>query len=539
MDELPRAPANMANATSSKLSSKEPIKVRPAKIEDAAAMATVALAAYADWPATNIADKRNYSLQIAAFPSGQVVAVADGQLIGYATSLIVQLDDDSPWYNHAELTGHGTFSTHDPAGQTLYGADIAVHPDWQGKGVSKLLYKARRTLMKRHNLKQMVAGGRIPGYAVYRGQLTAQEYVDKVTAGELRDSALNAHLHAGYGVHGVHYGYLDDQESLGYATHLVMPNIDYQPRKRLIAGAPVRRTARHVRVCAMQYDQRRIGTFEDFAEQVEYFADSANSYDSHLLLFPEFVSAQLFSTLPRGTALPQAVAQLVEMAPRIHALFTEVATRHRLYVVGGTTPERSERGLRNVARLYTPSGASYTQEKLHITPAEREYWGIGPGDGIKVFETAIGRLAIVVCYDIEFPELTRMLVEHGVDIILNPFATDERKSYLRVRYCAHARAVENMVYVVMSGNVGGLSRSPSMFLNYGQAAICTPSDFAFPMDGIAAEGIVNTQTVVVADLDLGALDIQRQSASVRPLLDRRHDLYELHAKVPVEHVTVV
>ncbi|MFA6230506.1 MAG: nitrilase-related carbon-nitrogen hydrolase [Rhodanobacter sp.] len=126
----------------------------------------------------------------------------------------------------------------------------------------------------------------------------------------------------------------------------------------------------------------------------------------------------------------------------------------------------------------------------------------------------------MVCYDIEFPELVRMLVESGVEIILNPFATDERKSYLRVGYCAQARAVKNMVYVVMSGNVGGLSHSPSMTINFGQAAICTPSAFAFPMNGIAAEGIVNTQTVVIADLDLGALDIQRQSASVRPLLDR-------------------
>ncbi len=95
-----------------------------------------------------------------------------------------------------------------------------------------------------------------------------------------------------------------------------------------------------------------------------------------------------------------------------------------------------------------------------------------------------------------------------------------------------------MVYVVMSGNVGGLSHSPWMSINFGQAAICTSSDFAFPLNGIAAEGVVNTQTVVIADLDLGALDIQRQSASVRPLLDRRHDIHELTAKVPIEHVTV-
>lgn len=410
------------------------VKVRVAKPADAAGIAELARAAYAAWPATSIADERNFSLQMAAFPSGQFVAVADGHIVGYATSLIVQLDDDSPWHNHAKMTGFSTFSTHDPAGQTLYGADLAVHPDWRGKGIAQQLYQSRRTLMKRHNLKQMVAGGRMPGYAVHRGQLTAQEYVDKVKAGELRDPALNAHLRAGYAVDGVHYGYLDDQESLGYATHLVMSNDDFQPRKRLIAGAPVRRTARRVRVCATQYDQRRINSFDDFADQVEYFAYSAAMYDSHLLLFPEFVTAQLFSTFTRGIALLDAVEQLASLSPRIDAVFKRVAMQHKLYVVGGTTPVRTAEGMRNVSHLYTPSGSTYTQDKLHITPSEREYWGITPGQGIKVFETAIGRLAIVVCYDIEFPELSRMLVEHGVDIILNPFATDERKSYLRGQF---------------------------------------------------------------------------------------------------------
>ena len=194
--------------------------------------------------------------------------------------------------------------------------------------------------------------------------------------------------------------------------------------------------------------------------------------------------------------------------------------------------------LHNTAHLYSPAGGVYTQDKMHVTLAERNAWGIEPGERLRVFETPLGRLAICMGYDIEFPELVRVLVEHGVDIVLNPFATDERKSYLRVRYCAQARAVENMVYVVMAGNVGGLAHSPAMFLNYGQAAICTPSDFAFPMNGVTAEGMLNTSTVVIADLDLGTLDIQRQTASVRPMLDRRHDVYELTSKMPVERIVV-
>jgi predicted amidohydrolase len=393
--------------------------------------------------------------------------------------------------------------------------------------------------MKRHTLKQMVAGGRIPGYAAYKGRMSAEEYVNKVLAGELSDQALNAHLKAGYKVGGVHYGYLNDIESMGYATHLVMENPDYQPRKRLIAGAPVRRTARHVRVCATQYDQRRIRTLQDFADQIEYFTDTAACYDSHLLLFPEFVTTQMFSTMERDIELTDAINNLVGMNEEINEIFRSAAMRHKLFIVGGSTPVRRENSLFNVAHFYTPAGNVYTQDKMHITPAEKTGWNIVPGEKIRVFETPIGRIAICICYDIEFPEYIRLLVDHGVDIILNPFATDERKSYLRVRYCAQARAVENMVYVVMSGNVGGLTHSPSMFLNYGQAAICTPSDFAFPMNGVAAEGVVNTSTVVIADLDLATLDIQRQCASVRPPLDRRLDVYELKACIPIERVVVL
>lgn len=516
----------------------ERVKVRVAKIEDIPGIVAVARAAYSDWPSANIATEREYNLQLSTFPAGQLVAVAGKRIVGYATSLIVQLDDESPWFNHTEITGYGTFSNHTPSGQTLYGADIAVHPDYHGRGIAQLLYAGRRALLKRHNLKQLVAGGRIPGYSAYKGLLTALEYVERVKNGELKDQALSAHLRAGYEVRSVHLGYLEDQESLGYATHLVMPNPHYQERKRLIAGAPIRRTTRHVRVCAAQYDQRKIAHFGEFAEQIEFFAQAAASYDSHLLVFPEFVTAQLFSTFPRGTPIKECVKRLSDLVPEVRELFRSLAQAHQLYIVGGTIPFDRGGTMRNVAQFFTPSGAVYEQEKLHITPAERESWGITPGEGIKVFETPLGRLAIVICYDIEFPELVRLLVQHGVDIILNPFATDERKSYLRVRYCAQARAVENMVYVVMAGNVGGLSRSPAMFLNYGQAAICTPSDFAFPMDGIAAEGIVNTQTVVVADLDLGALDIQRQSASVRPLLDRREDLYSLTARAPIQRIVV-
>ena len=102
-------------------------------------------------------------MQFAAFPQGQFVAVCGNRIVGYATSLIVNIDDEF-WYDVDELTGAGTFSTHNPDGDTLYGADIAVHPDFRRRGVATLLYKRRRSLLKRNNLRRMIAYGRIPGY---------------------------------------------------------------------------------------------------------------------------------------------------------------------------------------------------------------------------------------------------------------------------------------------------------------------------------------------------------------------------------------
>src|SRR5690606_38131924 len=96
----------------------------------------------------------------------------DGAIAGYATSLIVQLDDDAHWYTYEEITGGGTFSTHDPSGDTLYGADIGVKPEFRRAGVSRALYEKRISLMKRYNLRRMVANGRIPGYTENAGKMT-------------------------------------------------------------------------------------------------------------------------------------------------------------------------------------------------------------------------------------------------------------------------------------------------------------------------------------------------------------------------------
>jgi predicted amidohydrolase len=193
--------------------------------------------------------------------------------------------------------------------------------------------------------------------------------------------------------------------------------------------------------------------------------------------------------------------------------------------------------LYNVAHLFTPSGNVYTQDKLHVTPYERTQWDIQPGTEIKVFETPLARIGIQICYDIEFPEVARLLTLAGAEMIFVPFSTDEKKAYYRVRYCAHARAVENYIYLVLAGNAGNLPAT-SYLLNYSQSAVLTPSDFSFPLEATAGLADPNVETVVVADLDLTGLSQQRELGSVRPLHDRRPDLYELRSRQPIKTVLV-
>jgi len=452
----------------------------------------------------------------------------------------VQLDDndDHLYYTYPEITGGGSFSTHHGGGDTLYGADIGVHPGYRGRGVAGLLYIQRRKLMQRYNLRRMLAYGRIPGYKVHAGRLTADEYVKEVVQGHLKDSALNAHLKAGYRVKKVVIDFVNDRSSLNYATLLEMANPRFDQARRQIAAPALRTPVRRIRVCAAQFEMRRIQTWEDFERNVEFFIDTADTYHSHFLVFPELFTCNLFSTMEPGLSDMDAMRKLAAMEKQYIALMSECAKEHGLYIVGGSTPVLRGEKMYNVAHLFTPTGGVHTQDKLHITPGEREYWDFEPGEKLRLFKTPYGRVGILLCYDIEFPELARLLTLHGVEVIFVPFSTDERKAFNRVRICAQARAVENYIYTVTAGNVGNLPNVRSYLINYGQAAVYTPSDFAFPLEAIAAQADPNAETVVIADLDLSTLKMMREVGTVRPLYDLRPDLYRVVGQIPVEVVQV-
>ena len=527
---------NRARSVSPNRGKRARIRVRSWLKQDIPAVIACHRASYPEYDENAYYTERYYELQWSAFPEGQILAEVDGIVVGYATSLIVQLEDDAHTYTYEEITGGGTFATHDPSGDTLYGADIGVHGDYRGMGVSKLLYDARKRIMQRYNLRRMVAYGRIPGYNQYAGKMTAEEYVEKVVSSELSDQSLRAHLSAGYSVRRVLLDFLWDNSSLNYSTLLEMPNPNYQPEKRKIAAAPLQRVVRKIRICAAQYHMRPIQSWQEFQRTVEFFVDTANTYHSHFLLMPELFTAQLFTLMPADLEPRVAIRRLADMTDRYLEMFIQLAQENGIYIIGGSHPVIREGEVYNVAHLFTPTGNVYTQDALHIPPPERREFDIEPGDDIKVFDTPLARIGIQVSYDVEFPELARLQTLAGAEIIFIPYSTDERKAYDRLRISAQARAVENFIYTVIAGNVGNLPTTRNYLINYGRAAVYTPSDFAFPPLATAGESDANVETVLITDLDLTSLAQQRDVATVRHLYDRRLDLYDLRAKRSVKVV---
>ena len=152
------------------------------------------------------------------------------------------------------------------------------------------------------------------------------------------------------------------------------------------------------------------------------------------------------------------------------------------------------------------------------------------GDSVKAIDTDCGKIGVLICYDSEFPELSRLLADQGMKILFVPFLTDTPNGFTRVRSCSMARAIENECYVAIAGSVGNLPRVNNMDIQFAQSAVYTPADFAFPTNGIKSEAVPNTEMTVIADVDLELLKELHEHGSVRNLKDRRHDLYELKLK---------
>ena len=477
------------------------------------------------FPKMRVWKREHIKSQIDTFPDGQIIIEHNGQIVASSSSLIIDFDEYEEGHTWNEVSGSGYIQNHTPEGDTLYGIEIMVDPEFRGMKLARRLYNARKRLCRDKNLKRIVIGGRIPGYSKYKNELSAREYVDKVLNKIYFDPVLTTQLSNGFVLKRLIKSYLvGDSDSDEWATLMEWVNLDYQPPHYKKA-----KFKRSVRICVVQYKMRKIKNFKEFAQQCEYFVDIASGYKSDFVLFPEIITTQLLSFLePKRPAL--GMRKLSSFTEKYLKLFKRLAIKYNVNVIAGSHFTIENERLFNIAYLFNRSGGINKQYKLHITPNEKFWWGVEAGDNIEVFDTDCGKVAIQICYDIEFPEVSRIAVDKGARIIFVPFCTNERQSYLRVRYCAQARCIENQIYVALAGTVGNLPSVENMDIQYAQSGIYTPSDFHFSRDAIAAECMPNIETVVIHDVDLNMLERNREHGTVQNWNDRRKDIYDV-----VEH----
>jgi predicted amidohydrolase/GNAT superfamily N-acetyltransferase len=502
----------------------ENIELHYLTLDDYKELKETMIQVYASMPGSYWRENQIKSL-IDKFPEGQVVIKINNQLAGCALSIILDYKKFDDEHTYEDITGNFTFDTHDEEGDVLYGIDVFIKKEYRGLRLGRRLYDYRKELAEKLNLRGIAFGGRIPNYHKHAATLTPKQYIEKVKRKEIHDPVLNFQISNDFHPSKILKGYLEGDGNSGeFAVLLEWDNIYYQKKSK---KAATKKTV--VRLGLIQWQMRLYKDLDELMEHAEFFVDSVSAYRSDFALFPEFFNAPLmadYNHLPES----KAIRELAKYTPKIVQKFSELAISYNINIITGSMPEVRDELLYNVGYICKRDGTKERYEKLHVTPDEAKIWGMQGGNELRTFDTDCGKIGVLICYDSEFPELSRLLADEGMDILFVPFLTDTQNGYSRVRFCAQARAIENECYVAIAGSVGNLPKVNNMDIQYSQSMVFTPCDFSFPANGIKAEATTNTEMILIADVDLDMLKDLNKFGSVRNLNDRRKDIFELKKK---------
>ncbi|AZB07898.1 GNAT family N-acetyltransferase [Chryseobacterium sp. G0162] len=500
------------------------IETRPLTVQDYEELAATMKRAYPQM-SESIWSKKSIEKLTRMFPDGQICITVDGKLAAVALSIIVNYDEFGDDHTYSDITGNYTFNTHTSKGNVLYGIEVFVDPEYRELRLGRRLYDARKELCELLNLKSIILGGRIPSYHKYSHELSPREYIRRVRDKEIYDPLLSFQLSNNFLPIRVLKKYLpEDEASRENAVLLQWNNIYYSKNPNTMQDSIIR-------LGLVQWQMRHFKDIEAFYEQVEFFVNVMGDYKSDFVLFPELFNTPLLAPF-NNLSERDSMIELAKLTEEIKKKISELAISYNVNIISGSMPvfDNDTNDLYNVSYLLHRDGRMDEYRKIHITPNEKRYYGMKGGSEIKVFDTDCGKIGLVICYDVEFPELPRILADQGMKILFVPYLTDTQNAYMRVRHCAAARAIENECYVAIAGCVGNLPKVNNMDIQFGQAAVFTPSDFAFPSNAVKGEATPNTEMTLIVDVDLNLLKDLHHNGSVQVMKDRRRDLYDTYLK---------
>ena len=232
-----------------------------------------------------------------------------------------------------------------------------------------------------------------------------------------------------------------------------------------------------------------VASLEEWVSLVERQLVAAKAEGAAVFLMPEYSAAHWLHLIPRGLPGPEQLARLSAYAPEAVRLMSALAAKYNLLLVSGTFPvcrPELDPPLTNRAHIHFPDGRVLTQDKLCLTPFEKDPqdWNLSPGDKLVVFEWQGYRMAVIICLDIELPALSARIAALDIDLLLVPSMTVKLAGYHRVFTCARARAVELMAAVAAVGTIAG---APKCEQEIGGASFFLPAEEQFGSTGVLAE----------------------------------------------------
>jgi predicted amidohydrolase len=277
-----------------------------------------------------------------------------------------------------------------------------------------------------------------------------------------------------------------------------------------------------MKVAAAAYPMDFLESWDAYEEKVARWVSDAADAGADLLVFPEYGAMELATLSGRDVArdLEASLRAVSDRIPEADALHAKLAQAHGTYILAASAPvfdpSLGNRPV-NRARFFAPNGSMGHQDKQIMTRFEREDWNVVAGGPMQIFDTALGRIGILICYDSEFPLLGRAMAD--ADLILVPSCTEALTGYSRVRIGAMARALENQCVTIMSSTVGACDWSEAVDMNTGMGGIFGPPDTGFPATGVIAEGSLNQPGWTYAEVDLDRIAHVRADGVV---LNRLH-----------------
>ncbi|MEM8653409.1 MAG: carbon-nitrogen hydrolase family protein [Pseudomonadota bacterium] len=278
-----------------------------------------------------------------------------------------------------------------------------------------------------------------------------------------------------------------------------------------------------MKVATASYPLDVLPDWAAYEDKLTAWVSDAAAAGADLLVFPEYGAMELATLAGLDIAgdLEASLFAVADRLPEADAMHTHLATQFGVHILAASGPATSDLpdGISrpvNRARLFAPTGQVGVQDKQIMTRFEAEKWNVVPGGPLQLFETALGKIGVLICYDAEFPLLGRALAD--ADILLVPSVTEALTGYSRVRIGAQARALENQCVTVMSSVVGAAPWSDAVDVSVGAGGIFGPPDRGFPDDGVIALGALNEPGWVYGDVDLSAIAAVRADGTV---LNRR------------------